>query len=470
MTQTKDDAAVAAALSDDCGSGRIIQSVFVTPTDALKILQSIVAEQNTMGDIIPNPPLFDIGPCPQRAITNATKPSVIIGRAHRNSTTNSKYKSYGKKVTMYFISTEMHGLVLLCVKRVLRTSRPKDEYMDVNQFLQRWPTTCKLDFMASNMLDMKVDQLQQRYRYVIPGALPWSLVQPSKNEAGLSINSVAFVCESTNAQMLSSLFTRSINPHFLAYYQGWDETRKQLSYIIVQQCDITLATEISRMKSQTEHCFMQVLFALRAMQSHFQMMHNDLFAYSIILQRIRHHTKWKGQPLSTVNYWSYPCGSTDATDANNASNTSKRLYIRAGRTLVKISDMGFSSSFVVPGGSVRRDIWEDTHNDIGMPRTYQPQCDVMLLLNDLYTNYCSPFVERCLGFIQRHFEYASLDAMFTDILIPGQRFRIKSNKLPELTAALLIDNAHEYCSDGFLISDAEIATRIDNGGVVLNME
>ncbi len=210
---------------------------------------------------------------------------------------------------------------------------------------------------------------------------------------------------------------------------------------MVQHCDASLATEAKKStKVKVDNYFLQVLIGLRKIQQYFKMVHNDLFLYSIVIQRIKANSKWYGQSVSEAKFWSYPY-----------KNGKKRFYLYANRSLVKISDLGFACSFIKPGGVMRNDIFKGELNDIGMYNTYEPQCDIMNILMDLYQNYQCQAGMKCLDFIADHYKYKNVKDMLEDVLLPGQHYRIKKDKLKGLTAEFLLDHTPEFCTPNVIL-------------------
>jgi hypothetical protein len=267
----------------------------------------------------------------------------------------------------------------------------------------------------------------------------WDDIKPQQTPAGLYVAQVHFVSESVNSQMLSALYTQGRCPHFLAYYQSLGP-EDQLTYILVQHSDMTLpsryVTGVARPSTIVETGYMiQVLVALRAMQTTYRMMHNDLFLYSVTLNYLNATTRWNGNDLITPEYWAYP-----------SHDGKKRFYIPRTPMIVKISELGFSSSFIVPGGIVRSDIYIGGLQESGMPSEYHPQCDVMTFLLDFYHSYSCECARKCIDFIAKSFDYESASTMCDDILILGESYRIRTDKLPRLNAAFLLDNVDKFCS------------------------
>lgn len=388
---------------DKQGYGRIVKTVLLDEKKANEVLKSIknpkiVKKNNSIVEL----------------------DQVAIG-THKNK------RKYDKFITVFYVETIDFGLVVLVVKEVIRTVRPDNVEMDMDIFLKDWPYTMREEFLRKNTVFIKDGILKQQFRYMVPSSLPWIDVHPQQTPEGRYIAEISFVSESLNAQLLSSLFTTHKCAHFLTYYQAID-SKDHMSHIIVQHCDASLATEARKCTlEQLDIYFLQVLVALRKMQQSFKMVHNDLFLYSIVIQRVQRYMKWNEKSIQSAKAWKY------------RYKKNRWFYVKPTPSIVKMSDLGFSSSFFIPGGIVRRDIWEGEKIDIGMGNTYAPQCDIMTFLNDLRVNFKCKLASVCMRMIAKEFGYKSVSKMLSSVLIPGQEFRIYPSCLKGLDAAFILD-------------------------------
>lgn len=325
----------------------------------------------------------------------------------------NKRKKHNKIITSIEIVTKDFGEICLVTKEVFRTAKRLGDI----RFLSRDDADEFIN-MNRNVTKHSIHS----YRFVIPRSIPNLKYQ--KYQGKKRIFDLNFHCESHNAYLLSELFLRKKCQNFLLYFQ-------KDHYLIVQHCDASLNTECKHCNEEEfEGYFLQVLYALWYMQKEYKMMHNDLFVENIVIQRINKNFKWKGQLYKNRDTWRLiiPNGN--------------HVYIKASKSVVKITDLGFSHS----EEAVRSDIIEGDLEDIGMPKEYSSSCDIMTVLNDLYCNYKFPVTTRCLNFICKYFQFEDIETMRKCTLIEGQEYRVKPSKLEGLSAELLLNNLNEFMS------------------------
>lgn len=347
-------------------------------------------------------------------------------------------KKYDKEISLIKIYSEEFGLIILVIKEVFRTVRPKKKEMSIEELLTYWPHLCIDEFKKQNCYRiLPDDKLNQRERYLISKSIydVDKYLNPIEQN-GLIQCSVSFISEYKNAKLLSQLFLDEICPNFVIY-----QHIKNTPYLLVQHCDSSLSTKIKIINCEQEKMsyFIQVLFSLYFMQEKYEMMHNDLFLYSIVVQNITNEMKWKNQVINDYNYFGYklPNG--------------KFIYLKNYRNFIKITDLGFACSYKKGIGYVREDIWSGQRIKIGFPNEFKPQCDIITFLMDFYLNYNFKTSFFCLSFISKFFNYTNLEEMFCDIFIPNQSYRIKVDKLEGLSAKLLLNNLFQYYPNANLI-------------------
>lgn len=335
-----------------------------------------------------------------------------------------KHKKANKKITLIKIDDKKFGSLYIVIKEVFRMIRPHKSQMSLDEFLNHWNLCDKEKFKKTNN-EVINDTVFKKSKYLFPKSLP----KLNDNE---KITTIGFLAESKNAQLLNDLFINELCPFFLFYYQFTNEP-----YIFVQHCNASLNTIIrTTTNEKILHYMIQVFLALYYMDIHYSMMHNDLFVKSIVVQQITKDMIWKGQVIDQYRYWSYLL-------PNGEMVTLKSLpYI------IKINDLAFSSSFHDTNGLIRKDIYDKTLLAEGFPDSFQPQCDIMTFLNDMYLNLDRKEAFYCLSFIARTWEYGNIEEMYKDVLISGQSYRIKPDKLIGLNAKFLLDNIYSYFDNG----------------------
>jgi hypothetical protein len=341
-----------------------------------------------------------------------------------------EYRNNSKNVmTVYISSTRWYGPVRYILKSIHRCLRlPRDNMTLEDLEHESEYRINREEFIKANRRKLVTSDvvLRQYERFIVPGLLNWGDIKPTEMAGGVSLCSVGVVSECLNGKMAGSLYVHKKCIHFIPFFPLFDDTNN-LSYAISQHCDSNLLTKLNQSLENDLEYIVQVMFSLYKMQTEFKMMHNDLFVHNVLLQNVAPNIKWNRKSICHADHWRY---------SYIHNGQSKQIFIKRTYHMVKIGEFGFACSYCDVGGVARKDVYTGTYPTL--PSRFSPQCDIMSFLNNLFIDFQSVTALICLERICHLFDYICVDEMLSDILVPGDSYRILPDKLEGLDAALLL--------------------------------
>ena len=142
----------------------------------------------------------------------------------------------------------------------------------------------------------------------------------------------------------------------------------------------------------TNVLFVQILHAIATYQKHYKLMHNDLHGGNVFVEFIKEDTVYRGQNLSTAEWFHYKVGKTD-------------LYLPWIPFLAKIGDFGLSVKYSKPivGDKEVFEDGYDQHDGNGpwIPNWYSPVYDMLFILENFihYTSENNKFILSMMNYI-----------------------------------------------------------------------